>query len=392
LFLIFTIFLIGYTVLGCVYWLLQFVFAVQTITKVRPVKDLAFEERPEWPRVSVIVPACNEEKFIAQAVKSRLQEDYPNLELVLVDDRSTDRTSAIIDQLASEDTRVKVLHITDVPDGWLGKVYAMQRGAEIASGGWLLFSDADVFVKPGTLKQVIAYAESKNLDHIPVLPELYPTGFLVDICLSIFIRQICLFGRVWEIEDERSDAAGGAGAFNLVRRRAFDQAEGFARMKLFVADDIGLGQVLKKTGAKSAMLNGRNRIGVYFYHSVHDMAVGSERALFTFIGKFSLMRLIMIALLMVGMEIAPFVMAIHFGVPYIPAVGWVMSALAIGISIALNVWAHRPLYTAFFIPLGICIMAACVVRAGILGKRRGGIVWRGTFYPTELLKTGTDIK
>src|SRR5262249_22566286 len=155
-----------------------------------------------------------------------LRDDYPNLEILLVEDRSTDATPAIADRLASEDSRLHVLHVTDLPEGWLGKVHAMQRGREAASGDWILFSDADVHVTPGTMRRAIAYCQARNLDHLAVLPELWSSTFLLDTMLASFIRILCISCRIWAVEKPDTRAAGGVGAFNLIRATALDRAGG----------------------------------------------------------------------------------------------------------------------------------------------------------------------
>jgi glycosyltransferase involved in cell wall biosynthesis len=378
-----------YVVCGLLYWILQLIFMIRTIRSVRILEELPVGNEQRWPRISVIVPARNEEKTILQAVRSRLRSDYPNLEILLVNDRSTDGTGAIIEKIAAEDDRVRALHVKWLPPGWLGKIYAMHHGAAQATGEWLLFSDADVYIRPGTLKRVLAYAGKRRLDHVPVLPDLYRATVLVNVCLSIFIRTICAMGRVWEIEDPKAESQVGAGAFNLVRKRAFDRAGGFSTMKMSVADDVALGRVLKRSGARGSLLNGRQYVGVHFYHSVRDMAIGSERAIFTLIGGFSLMRLILMTIAMLGLELAPFISILPLGVPILQYVGLATFLIAAGVSMVMDRWAHRPLYTIFLHPVGIMIMAWCMLRAGILGRIRNGIIWRGTFYPTRMLRQGT---
>ncbi len=381
--------LIVYAVIGLLYWILQLVFLLRTIRSVNILGELSIGTAQAWPRISVIVPARNEETAIEEAVRSRLRSDYPNLEILLVNDRSSDRTGEIIDKIAALDNRVKALHIAQLPSGWLGKVYAMHQGAARSSGEWLLFSDADVYIRPGTLKRVITYAQKRRLDHIPVLPDLYKASLLVDVCLSIFVRTICAMGRVWEIEDPNTESQVGAGAFNLVRKNAFLRAGGFCSMKRSVADDVALGRVLKRSGARGSLLNGRHYVGVHFYHSLRDMAIGSERAIFTLIGGYSLLRLILLTIAMLCLELSPFITIVMFGIPYVQYLGLITFVIAAVVSVVMDRWANRSVYTILLHPIGIVIMAVCMLRAGILGRLRKGIVWRGTFYPTHMLKGET---
>src|SRR6185503_9934014 len=125
---------------------------------------------PHFPKISIVVAARDEAKSIERAARSLLALDWPDLEIVLVDDRSTDGTGAILDRLAREDRRLRVVHVTTLPPGWLGKNHALQLGADAAQGGWLLFTDGDVLFHPDTLRQAVAYANARQLDHLTVGP------------------------------------------------------------------------------------------------------------------------------------------------------------------------------------------------------------------------------
>ncbi|HEY1418729.1 MAG TPA: glycosyltransferase family 2 protein, partial [Myxococcaceae bacterium] len=208
-----------------------------------------------WPRVSLIVPARNEERTLGPAIRSRLDDGYPALEVVLIDDRSTDGTGAVVDAIAAADARVRPLHVTSLPPGWLGKLNAMNEGLRLATGEWLLFSDADVHLAPGTLERAVRFAEANRLDHLSILPQLRPATWLVDTALAPFARTGLILGRVWLVSDPRSRVGGSVGAFGLVRRSALERTPGIEFRKLEVVDDLALGQMLKASGARSAVVN-----------------------------------------------------------------------------------------------------------------------------------------
>ena len=147
---------------------------------VKEVDSLPPVTLPRWPRVSLIIPACNEEGTLATALASRLADNYPELEIVVIDDRSSDATGAIADEFARQDPRVRVIHLDALPDGWLGKLHAMQRGAAVASGEFLLLSDADTHWVPGTLRRIIARCEAARLDHLTVFPTMWSAGLALD--------------------------------------------------------------------------------------------------------------------------------------------------------------------------------------------------------------------
>lgn len=378
----------AYIVCGCIYWIFLLYLILRVIKSVPLLENLKYDNEQEWPKVSVIIPARNEADAIEEAVQTRLQDDYPNFEILLIDDRSTDRTGEIIDKIAANDPRVKAIHISELPEGWIGKLHAMHRGVQEARGDWFLFSDADVHIKKTTLKRVITYSESRKLGHLAVFPDMYPSNFFLDTVLSMFIRMLCTWTRVWQIEDEKSDAYIGSGSFNLVRRTAFEKTRGFEWLKLEVCDDIALGQMLKKSGARSSIVNGRKYVGVHFYRTLGEMAIGSERVIFTVFGNFSAVRLIVMSLISFALEMFPFFALFIRGIPYIRILGVAMIAVVLIISISVNIWTNRAILPGLFLPIGATIMTIFSIRAGILGNRRGGIIWRGTFYPTKILKKG----
>ncbi|MCI5159154.1 MAG: glycosyltransferase family 2 protein, partial [Candidatus Electrothrix sp. AUS1_2] len=121
------------------------------------------------PSVSVIIPACNEEQELETALTSVLSLDYPNLEIIVLDDRSTDATPQILDRMASQHPRLRVIHITELPAGWLGKNHALHLGAARATGEYLLFTDADVHYTPDTLRRAVARMETRTLDHLSLI-------------------------------------------------------------------------------------------------------------------------------------------------------------------------------------------------------------------------------
>src|SRR5262249_47556006 len=137
-----------------------------------------------WPSVAIIVAARNEAAMVEQATRSLLALDYPDLSVIAVDDRSTDGTGPILDVLATGDSRLQVVHIHELPAGWLGKTHALQSAAETASARWLLFTDADVVFAPDTLLRAIALAERSRIDHLAVVPDVVTESFGERIFLA----------------------------------------------------------------------------------------------------------------------------------------------------------------------------------------------------------------
>src|SRR5690606_5030460 len=132
-----------------------------------------------WPRVSIIVPARNEEREIEAALQSVLHLDYPDYEVMVVNDRSTDGTGAILERMQSAYPQLRVATVTELPRGWLGKNHAMYFGAQQASGELLLFTDADIVMRPDTLRRAVYYLEREKLDLLPMTPRVDMPSFLL---------------------------------------------------------------------------------------------------------------------------------------------------------------------------------------------------------------------
>jgi hypothetical protein len=343
-----------------------------------------------WPRVSLLVPARNEIETLGPAMRSRLAEGYPELEVVLVDDRSTDGTSALVDTLAAEDGRVRALHVTSLPPGWLGKLHAMSEGLQQATGEWILFSDADVHLAPGTIARAVSFAEAHRLDHLTILPGLLPATWLVDAALASFTRTGLVMGRIWLVSDPRSKVGGSVGAFGLVRRSALERSPGLEHLRLEVADDLALGQMLKASGSRSAVANGRELVTLHWYRTVAELARGTEKAVALFDHRF------LPALCWVGavsaLELGPFLIALLAPFPLARWLGVAAAGLLLGSTLWLCRSAGQRALAGLLSPLGVVVNGVLLIRAAVLGKMRGGLQWRTTLYSPEELRAGQRVR
>ncbi len=381
----------AWVALSCLYWLVTAWLTLRTRRRMPRLADLRPEEPARWPRVSLIVPARDEEREIAAAVHSRLTDGYPELELILVDDRSTDRTGELCDELARADARVRALHLRELPQGWLGKTHALDVGARAASGEWLLFSDADVSFRPGTLKLAIASCEARGRDFLAVVPELWGASFWLEVLMVGFGRGFALSRRMWAVEDPASDAAAGVGAFNLVRRAAFERTPGFEWLRLDVADDVALGLLMKRSGARCSLALGAGLIGLRWYPDLPSAARGLEKNTFAVFG-FRLAPLAATVAVWLALELGAVAGLWPLGPGWLVALA--LAALGAGL-LASGLSARderRRLSAVALLPVGVLLLAYVMLRAGALGWHRGGIYWRGTFFPSALLRTGQRVR
>jgi hypothetical protein len=377
-----------YALIGCLYWMWLAIGAFLVRARVPHLDRISAPEPDVWPKLSVIIPACNEAQTIEAAIATILQQDYPNLEILLIDDRSADDTGRIIDAIAAADPRIRAIHVTELPAGWLGKVHALHRGCLAAGGQWLLLTDADVHFAPGVLRRVVAASVHRQWDHLAAAPEIWPNGLLLDAAVSSFLRSFCVGMRIWAVENPRSGAFIGVGAFNLLRREAFERTAGFEWLRLEVADDVGVGLLMKQSGARCGVVNAVGHVGLHWYPSLAKMLVGAEKA-FGSAGGCSVWRLLLGGAVGLLLEAAPWVVlgaAVWFGSLGLGAAAGLMVLAHVVSAVALNRWARRKILPGILTPIVMPLALVALLRTTWLGWRRGGVVWRGTLYPSRELR------
>ncbi len=377
--------------LSCLAWLWGAVCLRRMLTSVTLLDRVAGADPARWPRLSIVVTACDERDTLPGAAATWRALDYPDLQVVLVDDRSRDGTSELADDLARRDPRLDVVHVEQLPDGWLGKPHAMQRGLDRADGEWILFTDADVHFDPSALRRALLLAERRGLDFLAVLPDIPVQGFLLNAAMATFGRMFSMSQRLWKVSDPSSEAFVGLGAFNLVRRSALDATAGLPWLAMDTVDDLALGLLMKRSGARCDVAWGGGLVSVAWYESLGAMVVGMEKNTYAMAGC----RLSTIVVMVAGvllLELGPLA-ALLPGNP-----GWLQglagAALLVGVvtGLRLAAWFRRPLLPALATPVGALLFAWILLRAAVLGARRGGIRWRGTFYPVEALRAGRRVR
>ena len=344
----------------------------------------AISKHPEFS-VSVISPACNEAESIEEAVSSMLST---GAEVVVVNDRSSDDTGAILERLAETTSRLKVVHNTEVPSGWLGKVHALQVGTEAAAGDWLLFADADGHIEKDTLPRALSWMDEHQVDFLSIVPKIETAGFLGDTVFS-FAQTILSAGtKVWAIDDPKSRAVGATGAFMLVRKTAFERTPGFEWLRMEVADDFGLCSLIKSHGGTCALLNGADGLSLRWYASFTQMVRAMQKNFYAITGRCQPWRCFLQALILLVLGLSPLgVLAGGYLTPFAAA----GSTAFIVAAVLASRKFRRPLLPACFVHLGAVLTSFIVIRAGYLGWRMSGIEWRGTHYSAEEINKGRRV-
>lgn len=350
---------------------------------------LALRDMPPHPgsnpsRISIIVPARNEQRNIREALQSLLDLDYSDYELIIVDDRSGDDTGRILDEMAASSPRLKVIHIEELPHGWLGKNHALCVGSGRATGELLLFTDADIIMEPTVLSRAAAFMERHRLDHLAATPSMHmPTTFLSMFGAS-FIIYFSLFSRPWKARDPGSRCHIGIGAFNLVRREAYRQVGGHETIRLRPDDDIKLGKIIKKGGFRQDVAYAPEFLKVEWYASVSEVIRGLEKNAFSG-ADYNIPLILTGCLIHIMGSIWPFcaVFLTHGAVQGIYIAIVCLIILIFTDSVRFH---HSKAWYVLGYPLASALFVFILLRTMTLNLIQGGIYWRGTFYSLTELK------
>jgi cellulose synthase/poly-beta-1,6-N-acetylglucosamine synthase-like glycosyltransferase len=265
------------------FWILDGLYLARGMRSIASLGEVEPAPDGACPPASICVPARNEAADVEEAVRSMLALDYPALEVIVVDDRSTDETGDILDRMAGERgrSRLAVIHVEELPAGWVGKNHALHRAAEAATGELLLFTDADVRMSPDLLRRAANRMRQEGLDHLTAIPRMEWPGSFMRALGALMSLGISQFTEPWKLGDPSSPKHVGVGAFNLVRVDAYREAGGHGAIPRRPDDDLALAGILKESGARAEFLSGRGFIRVRWYRSVGELMRGvgrSERA------------------------------------------------------------------------------------------------------------------
>lgn len=386
------------------FWLLYTGWTVAGARRIRHLRDTPPAEpapgRP-LPRLAVIVPALNEEAKVRAALESLAALDYPGLIVVPINDRSTDRTGAIMDEVAAAANhargdaapRLCPIHVRDLPPRWLGKNHANWLGwreAKRQGAEWFLFTDGDVQFSPSSLRRAVAYMLERDLHHLAVAPELVLHSFGETILVSTFMIWFLARFQPWYVEDPRSKGFIGIGAFNLVRGSAYEALGTHEKLALTVADDVALGKLVKTGGFRQGFLEAQGEVKVEWQSSLGATVRGLYKNAFASI-DFSVAKAAGTVATFLALNVLPYVLPfVTAGRARLAACG----ALACLMTVAAR--AARKLQQGWPTAAGVAVlswfggalMAWIVAASTAVTLRQGGVLWRGTLYPMRLLRDG----
>ena len=368
------------------FWLTHGLRVAYGATKLPWIKDFAPASNAECPRVSILFAARDEEEKLPAALATLMAIDYPHLEVIAVDDRSNDATGRILDEFAATHSRLRVVHVTELPPGWLGKPHALQKAYEASTGEWLLFTDADVCFKPDVLRRAIALTKQRNMDHLSLLCEVEMVGFWEKVLIPFFALVFHLASDPSRASNPHSRFYVGIGAFQILKRTAYLASGTHRRLAMEVIDDMKLGKIVKQSGFRSGVGIAQDSVVVRWHAGLGNLIRGVTKNFFAGAGY----NVGIVALGIAGMlllNVAPF-LGVVFGH------GWVRVLAAVAVSIAVSFHAAvaftlrvSPLY-ALTHALGAVLLTYMLLLSTVVTLRQGGIIWRDTFYPLDELKRG----
>lgn len=369
--------------LGMLVWTIFLLDGLIGLRKIDPLEKEAGMEL--GPLLSVVVAARNEEKQIEASILSQLEQTYKNVEWILVNDRSTDMTGTIMEELTKIDPRLKVIHVDRLPEGWLGKNNALYTGALQASGKWLLFTDADVKFEKQAFAKALHYFERHKLDHLTAAPNLSANRFWLKSFVAFFLFGFSYFKRPWLANNPKSKIGTGIGAFILVLKKSYESFGTHEKIKMRPDDDLQLGMKMKKAGYRQRIVTALHLIEVEWYGSLKEALVGLEKN--TFAGLHYRISMVIFAILGVFItNVLPFVMIFSGNTTVaLLSFGNIVLCGILYVIVIKKLTLFSPLMFLVF-PITALLFIYSIIRASLLTFKRGGIVWRGTTYRLSELR------
>ncbi len=349
------------------------------LVKISPFKG----KLADYPSISVCVPARNEERGIEACLTSVLEQDYPDFEVIVVDDNSTDATLEILKKLAANYDNLTIIRGEPLPSDWHGKPYALFQAQKKARGDYILFMDADPVCQPDTLKTAVHIILERNLDMISLLPGGVFGSFWEKVAQPVFFSFIASLTRFRKVNSPEFPDAMGVGAFTMIERELYARAGGHEALKQVILDDIGLARIAKLSGARLLVADGQKLLSIRMYYSLEEIRVGWRKNIFMAMRK-SVGRAFYYICIVSGFTITPYLMVMA---SWMNGSGIISQALSL-VSL-LIVWSvyivlckelRLSMINNFLFPLGALVFSAIMINSMARVLITGKTEWRGRNY------------
>ncbi len=377
-------------------WAVHLLQAARGMPKIEEITGKDWNIPAEWiiscetnrstPSVSIIVPARNEAQTIEPALRSLRKLDYPNYEIIVINDRSDDGTGEVIQRVLAEPggAPVRLEPVRELPPRWLGKTHAMWAGARASKSDWILFTDADVVFRPDSVRRAVAYAEKEEVDHLVLFPTMLTYTAGERMMTSLFQVLIGFGHRPWKVSDPDARDYIGVGAFNMIRRSVYEKIGTYEHLRMSIMDDMDLGRLVKQCHYRQRCAFGRNLVRLHWAQGAMGIVRNVTKNFFAYM-RFNSWVAFATALALLLMNVWPFILVFLSG-------DWATVGYVVALVCILAIYAGMapksgigPWYF-FTHPISASLFAYAVVLSAVTTLAHGGVEWRGTLYPLEELK------
>jgi cellulose synthase/poly-beta-1,6-N-acetylglucosamine synthase-like glycosyltransferase len=370
-----------YSVIAGVGWIGVITYLLIGFRKLKQLPDQNLADYQ--PGVAVIIAVRNEEEDVEKALQSICNINYSNYRIIVLNDRSTDSTGAILAKMKVRYPAINVITIDTLPDGWLGKNNALYQGYLQSSEEWLLFTDADIVFHPDALSGAMGYVAQHDLDHLTILPRTVSRSVMLNSFLATFALMLILYLRPWDVRNPKRKAAMGVGAFNLVKRAAYEKAGTHAPISMRPDDDLKLGQLIKQAGCRSDVLLAKEYLTLEWYKTVKQFRDGLMKNSFS-ISNYKLSGAVLNVLATLICVVLPIPVMLMLGNVSIQILACVVILFQM---VYMELTSPNKWWHALMIPFAGALMAYIIMRAAIITLKQGGIYWRDSFYSLDELRT-----
>ncbi|HET7711738.1 MAG TPA: glycosyltransferase family 2 protein [Thermoanaerobaculia bacterium] len=338
------------------------------------------------PRVSVIIPARDEERRIELTVRAFLSQTYEDFEVIVVNDRSTDATAAILERIARQNERLVVVSGEEPPPGWLGKPWALHQGSRRATGELLLFVDADIFYAPETLGAAVEEMEKSRVAMVCLLPYVEMAGFWEHVAMPMLSITVFTFLPTWLANRTTIQLLSiGGGTGNLIRRRDYEEVGGHETLKDAVVDDVGLARIVRRSGRKTSAVRADDFVSVRMYHGGNEIVDGFTKNMFAVLGRRYGFAALSVAAGFV-FHILPYILAV---LGYGFAIATVV-LITISRGVLFQQLRYRFHYALWAHPLMVVFWGWITIRSAWFTGIRRRLLWRGRVYDASSTRFGGD--
>ena len=360
--------------------------------------DIVVEPTPapvEAPLISVCIPARNEERNIRLCVESMLAQDYPNFEIIVLDDRSTDATPEMLRQLAARDDKLKITHGSDLPADWAGKPHALFQASAASRGEWLCFVDADTFLSPEALSSCYAKAIETKADMFTIMTFQILGSFWEKVVMPIVMTALSVGFSPRKVNDPKSKDAIANGQFILIKRLVYDAIGGHESVKDQIVEDKAIAEQVKRNGYRLIVADGSAVAQTRMYTSLPEMWEGWTKNIYLGLSDQP-------SLLLLGVFGAFLLLVTAFVLPLWPLLGilwysqgggWLaLTVIAKSLTLwALVIYARARVasgmgvsaWYALTLPLGAAVFAAMMFTSAWRVLSGKGVAWKGRMYNAQ---------